>query len=502
MSYLSDKIVQNVAKVTSFMSENLLNANVSVETDEILNANNNYVTSKLISSSNSLSTSSPELLIGFDANNLFDKFKSSFVKTKEFAGDISKLIKTTNDIVKFLEKNSNDLYSNLSLFSQLIKSSARQDMNSCNLNNYEYMQSTTNKVIDALSELVLKTTEKSDDIDAVQNRLLCLLNSLIKFVNLYKSLSGLFTKQIESKSDLNIQNNLIDLLVHINVNKKNVKKYINTTSNLVNVLQEIDEIEIENYLKELSANNNLFNEECYHFQPSCNWKFLYDISLNIKENITSDPYVKFVMNKIENGEISLESLKHKVNKMQVLYNKHLYLIEKYKDKISKANNLHYKKYNALSQTISKIKNREQNKYSNLISILSIKVSTFNIIGSTIGISAAILNLSYDMIKLGHGLQDTLEKLTSLVCAGITYIISILVKIIMVVLNIIYTIFGNLVSLTTSLVCFTINTIFQISFTLFMYTLFPIVNLPICEVTINYILILSKIFSFNLFMLKI
>lgn len=499
MSYLSDKIVQSVARVTSFMSENLFNANLGTDANDTLNANNTYATSKLISSIN---TSSPEILIGFDANNILDKLKSSFTKTKEFASNTAQLAQSTGELINFLDKNYSSLYSHLALFTKIINLSASQDINSYNVNNYKYMQNTTNEVIGALSDLILKSTEKSDNLDIIQNKLLCLVNSLTKFVNLYKSLSGLFAKPIETTTDSNSQNDLIGLLAHINANKNIVKKYIDTTSSRINVLKEINTQEINNHLQELSNNNNLFKETCYNFQPSFNWNFIYELSLNIKSDVLDDPYLKFVINKIENKEIEIEKVKQQVNKMNDLYNNHLKIILKYSDKINNIDSANLKRYNLLSKTINNIKSIEERKYSELLCILSLKVSALQIIGSTIKISSSILSLSYDMIKLGNGFQDTFSKINNIVYSGIKSIIKLFIKFIITLLNAIYLIFGNLFALTISLLCYTINSILRASFTLFISTLFPIINMPLYELIIKYILAISKIVNFNFFMLKI
>lgn len=510
MSYLSDKIVANIARSTSFMSDNLsnINRNIIEKKEGIIIQNNDYITNKLLT--NNKDESSSEILIGFDISKIIKKFQLSFNKTRDFFNDSHDLIKNVNEIHSFLESNAGQLYSNLILFNQVLCNAYKPNYSIQDMESYKYMQQITDKVILSLSNLLMKLTEKSDDFLIVKEKLINLISSLHTFINLYKSIAHIFNQDKNSSYLKHDQEKLIDILYFINSNSNDVKKYINITSKFIRTLYFIKKHEIQSHLRNLSKNNIIINDNskinnynCCIINPSYNWQLLYNLSNQFKENYEyiNNQYSIFLIEKINNEEINLDDIKTKIRNMNLLTNQHMELVSKYKTEIYKYENENFKKMQILSDTINEIKNYEKNKDLELLSILKLKVNTLNVINSAFKISMSALSLSYNIIKLDDGINNFLLKIFKNLYLIINYLCKIIFDFISSLLNYIYIVLSKIVLLYCTLMIYIINTIFNISLHLYMNTLFAII-MPSYEILIKYITIIHKFFNDIMFLFKI
>lgn len=501
MSYLSDKIVQNIARSTSFMSKNILDINTNNILDsDILENKNENITSKMLASNSDVSQS--EILIGFDIKKIIGKLQDSISNTKEFVLDATDLIQTTNKLTNFLEKDAGKLHSSLLLFSQVIKNSAKQNINEQNVQNYKYMQETTDNVIQSLSNLMLKITEESDDISVVKNKLIKLIISINTFINIYKSMSHIFNNNYDysiqkSKSEL------IEILTEINSNKEIVENYINTTSQLTDIIETLEYQEAKEHINKLYNNNNLYCSNNKYHQPSHNWQFIYELALNFKkdESYISDQYALFLMNKIKVNDIRIQDIKLKINNMQFLISKHIDLINKYKNSINEINKKNNSKMKILSNVIKEIKNNDNIKVSGLLSVLNLQVSNFSLINSVLKFSFSIITLSYDVIRMDNKLNFLFNKSFNYFNYLLNQISKIIIESLIKIFNFLYNLLSKILLIVFAVFAYIISVLFDASFSLFTLTVFPIIKPPY-ENLIKYSIMLSKFFNNNMFLFRL
>ncbi|BCL65751.1 hypothetical protein IOLA_119 [uncultured bacterium] len=510
MSYLSDKIVANIARSTSFMSDNLsnINRNLIEKKDNIIIQNNDDITNKLLA--NNKDESSSEILIGFDISKIIKKFQLSFNKTRDFFNDSHELVQNVNEIHNFLESNAGQLYSNLILFNQVLCNAYKSNYSIQDMESYKYMQKITDKVILSLSNLLMKLTEKSDDFLIVKEKLINLISSLHTFINIYKSAAHLFNQNKDTSYLKYEQEKLIDILYFINSNSNYIEKYMNITSKFIRTLSFIKKHEIQSHLKNLSNNNVIINDNSkinnynyYIINPSYNWQLLYNLSNQFKENyeFTNNQYSIFLIEKIKNEDINVDDIKTKIRNMDLLTNQHIELVNKYKIEIYKYENENFKKMQILSNTINEIKNYEKNKELELLSILKLKVNTLNVLNSAFKISISALSLSYNIIRLDDGINNFLVKIFKNLYCIVNYVCKIIFDFIYSFLNWIYIVLSKIILLCCSLLIYIINTIFSISLYLYMNTLFTII-MPSYENLIECTTIIPIFFNNIMFLFKI